>query len=120
VDHDGIRVGITDFGQQLAGKILFVKIRPEGTRVAFGRPVATIESAKWVGRVASPVTGTITEVNAELESNPGLINESPYDKGWLVKIKPENLSKDLTKLLTGDEAMKALKREIEKSKIKKR
>jgi glycine cleavage system H protein len=120
IDQDHVRIGITDFGQQLAGKILFAKIRPKGTRVAFGRPVATIESAKWVGRVASPVTGTIVEINAEVEAGPWLINESPYSKGWLVKVRPQNLSKDMTKLFSGDVAMKALRLEIEKSKITKK
>ena len=78
-----------------------------GTARKKGRPIATVESGKWVGPVKSPVTGEIIEVNKELASDAQLINRSPYKNGWVVKMKASNLEAEMTELTTGDEAVEA-------------
>ncbi len=90
-------------------------MRPKGT-VAQGKPVGTIETAKWVGALKSPVTGEITEANPDLKSQPKLINEDPYEKGWLVVVKPAQLDADKANLMTAAQAAEWLKEEISKEK----
>ena len=115
MEGDLVRVGLTDYGQHIAGKIVFSRMRPKGT-VAQGKPVGTIETAKWVGALKSPVTGEITEANPDLKSQPKLINEDPYEKGWLVAVKPAQLDADKANLMTPAQAAEWLKEEISKEK----
>lgn len=115
MEGDLVRVGLTDYGQHIAGKIVFSRMRPKGT-VAQGKPVGTIETAKWVGALKSPVTGEITEANPDLKSQPKLINEDPYEKGWLVAVKPAQLDADKANLMTAAQAAEWLKEEISKEK----
>ena len=92
--HDWARVegnlvvlGMTDFGQSIAQEIVFVEIPPVGRAVEQGQTFMSIESGKWVGRIQAMVSGKIVEVNEELEWEPTLVNESPFDEGWFVKIE---------------------------------
>ncbi|MCS7139135.1 MAG: glycine cleavage system protein H [Candidatus Nezhaarchaeota archaeon] len=120
LEPDGrIRVGLTDLGQRIAGKILTVRIRAKGAKVMQGRPIATIETAKWVGPLESPISGIIDEVNEELKSNPALLNEDPYGKGWIAILKPLNVDEELKSLVKGGtpEAIEWYKAEI-KSRVK--
>jgi len=120
LEPDGrVRVGLTDLGQRIAGKILTVRIRAKGAKIMQGKPIATIETAKWVGPLESPISGVIEEVNEELKSNPGLLNEDPYGRGWLAVLKPSNLDEELKKLIKGgtSEAVEWYKNEI-KSRVK--
>lgn len=119
VNADGtITVGMTDVAQNMAGPILHVKAKAAGTVRSKGKPLATVESGKWVGPVKSPVSGEIVEVNAELAQDPRLVNRSPYKQGWIVKLKPTNLDQELAQMLTGDQAVKAYREKIEKEDIK--
>lgn len=79
--------GLTPYGQHLAGKIMFIEIPRLGRKVRQGENLLSMESGKWVGRIPAMVSGTIVAVNQELEETPGLVNDSPYDFGWLVKIE---------------------------------
>ncbi|HIE37524.1 MAG TPA: glycine cleavage system protein H [Anaerolineales bacterium] len=79
--------GMTDFGQKIAQEIVFVEAPRVGREVQQGQTFMSMESGKWVGRVPAMVSGKIAEVNEELEWEPNLINESPFDEGWLVKIE---------------------------------
>lgn len=97
-----IRIGFSDFGQKLAGKVLAVRIRRPGTRVAANKGVATVETGKWVGMIRTPVAGVIVEVNDEVVQNPTLINTDPYGKGWIAVIEAEDLS-PIEKLHHGEE-----------------
>ncbi len=112
-DDGTITVGMTDIAQGLAGPILHAKVKKVGTVRKKGRPVATVESSKWVGPVKLPVAGTIVEANDALEGDAQLINRNPYTKGWLVKVEPSNLDEDLAALLTGDAAIEAYRERIE-------
>lgn len=84
-------VGVTDFFQKMADEIVFVEVPLVGRKIEKGKPYSSIESGKWVGRLKAPVTGEIVEVNNELTDFPYLLNDSPYDEGWVIKLKPDNM-----------------------------
>ena len=87
VDGNVITQGMTEFGQAIAQEIVFVESPRAGRDVEQGQTFMSMESGKWVGRIAALVTGKIAEVNEELEWEPTLVNESPFEDGWLVKIE---------------------------------
>ena len=87
VDGNVITQGMTEFGQAIAQEIVFVEAPRTGRDVEQGQTFMSMESGKWVGRIAALVTGKIGEVNEELEWEPTLVNESPFENGWLVKIE---------------------------------
>lgn len=82
--------GLTDFGQRIAKEIVYVEIPPVGKTVTQGQTFMSMESGKWVGRVPALVSGKIVAVNEELDFEPSIINQSPFDQGWLVKIEMSN------------------------------
>jgi len=75
-----------------------------------------MESGKWVGRIYAPVSGKVESSNQDLEETPELINESPYEKGWICKINPSNLQEELKNLMKGDSLKEFIKSEIERVK----
>lgn len=89
LSDDSATVGITDFAQSSLGDIVFVELPEVGSLVTKGESFGVVESIKSVSDLYSPLTGEVVEVNSELESQPDLINESPYSN-WLVKIKLSN------------------------------
>lgn len=107
-----VRVGFDDFGQQQAGELLFIRLLPVGQEVKQGEFFGTVETGKWVGQLFSPVSGKIMQTNEEIVEKPKLVNEDPYEEGWMVIIAPTNLEEDLTRLVKGDEAINWLKKEI--------
>jgi glycine cleavage system H protein len=85
---DGLgAVGITHFAQEQLGDLTFVELPEVGAQVAAGDEVGTVESVKAASELYAPVGGEIVEVNTELENAPELVNEDPYGKGWMFKIK---------------------------------
>ncbi len=100
-----VRVGLTDFGQDTRGDILYLQLPTPGTRAAAGGAVASIETGKWVGRVYAPCGGTVSAVNRETEARPGWINEDPYGRGWLFEIRTDPSAGWVP--LMGDEAFRA-------------
>jgi glycine cleavage system H protein len=98
--EDGnVRVGVTDMAQQAAGAILFARVMPKGRQVGSGKPLGTMETGKWVGPLKSPISGIIAETNEALKTQPKLLNEDPYGKGWLVVIQPSKLDDELKNLM---------------------
>jgi len=87
VEGDLVTIGLSHFGQDLAGRIAYVEVPRTGRAVAQGEPFMSMESGKWVGRVKAPVSGTIAEANEELEWESEVVNKDPYGKGWLARIK---------------------------------
>ncbi len=85
-------MGMTDFAQQLSGEIVYVQLPFEGKRLKTGKKFAKVESGKWLGKVYAPVNGELLESNQELEIEPGLINEDCYGRGWMYKIKPDDIA----------------------------
>jgi glycine cleavage system H protein len=101
VEGNTVVQGMTDFGQRIAKEIVYVEIPPVGKAVAQGQTFMSMESGKWVGRVPALVSGKIVAVNEELEFEPSLINQSPFDQGWLVKIEMSNPA-ELSNLFRAD------------------
>ena len=112
IDGDTVVMGTTDFAQKLAGDIGYVEIPEEGQKVQQGKPFGSIESGKWVGRIYAVFSGEVSEVNEALEDEPELINSSPYDKGWICKITPENLEAEKQNLLTASALKPFIEAEI--------
>ena len=80
-------MGITDHAQRALGDVVFVSAPAAGTRVTAGEPCGEVESTKSVSDLYSPVDGEVTEVNPEIEDDPGLVNSDPYGAGWLFKVQ---------------------------------
>ncbi len=98
--RDGIGiVGITDYAQDKLGDVVFVDLPSEGDVVSKGDKVGEIESVKTVAEIYSPVSGKIVEVNKTLEDRPEVINDDPYNEGWIFKIELSN-EDELNSLLT--------------------
>jgi glycine cleavage system H protein len=95
-------VGITDYAQQALGDVVYVSVPAPGTRVTAGEPCGEVESTKSVSDIYSPVDGEVSEVNADLEEDPALVNSDPYGAGWLMRIQVDDPDEDAG-LLTADE-----------------
>ncbi len=87
VEEDVVTIGITDFAQEQLGDVVFVELPEVGDEVEAGKSFGVVESVKAVSDIYAPVSGQIVEVNDELPEEPETINSSPYDDGWLIKIK---------------------------------
>ncbi|KAF7310966.1 Glycine cleavage system H protein [Mycena chlorophos] len=94
-------VRITDHAQHSLGDVVFVELTDVGTSVSQGAEIGAVESVKAASDIYAPVSGTIEEVNEALASQPGLLNKSPHDEGWLCKIKLSDPA-EMEKLLTED------------------
>ncbi len=118
VNEDGtVTVGVTDIGQARAGKIINIRIKAPGKKLKKGKPVASLESGKWAGPVPADIEGEVVERNEKLFDKPDLINEDPYGEGWIAKIKPTNLERDLQDLVTGEEAIQKQREYIEREDV---
>ena len=107
-DHEWVKVegneayiGVTDFAQRELGDIVYVDINTVGSEVAKEEVFGTVEAVKTVSDLFMPVTGTVLEVNAELNDNPELVNSDPYGKGWMVKVSLADLA-EVDGLLTAE------------------
>jgi glycine cleavage system H protein len=83
-------IGITDFAQRELGDIVYVEVDTIGKQLAAGEVFGTVEAVKTVSDLFLPVSGTITELNADLAGMPEAVNNDPYGKGWMVKMKVDN------------------------------
>ena len=92
-------VGITDYAQGELGDIVYVELPQPGTQVEIMGEFGVVESVKTASDLYSPIAGEIVEVNGDLEDNPELVNDSPYDEGWMLKIRPSNLNEEWATLL---------------------
>lgn len=97
-----LRIGLTDYGQDDLGEIVFVELPELDEKVSKGEPFGSIESVKTVTEIYAPVSGTVVEVNSILDSHPELINESPYQKAWMIVIEASD-EDELDTLLSADE-----------------
>lgn len=116
VEGDTVFVGLTDFTQKMAGTIKRVVTLEEGDEVQQGKPMGTLSSGKWTGKLYSPISGEIVEINEDLEDDPSLINESPYGEGWIMKVKPKDLNELNNLMRTGDEFEAWMKNQIKEKK----
>ncbi len=92
LEGDTAKVGITEFAQRELGDIVFIDINTVGQQLGANEIFGTVEAVKTVSDLYLPVSGSILEVNADLESNPELVNEDPYGKGWMIKMTIDNIA----------------------------
>ncbi|KUP05728.1 glycine cleavage system protein H [Bacillus coahuilensis m2-6] len=101
--EDGkFRVGITHFAQSELGDIVFVELPEVGDELKADEPFGSVESVKTVSELYAPISGKVVEVNEDLNDNPEFVNESPYEKAWMVVVEPTNES-DLDELMTPEQ-----------------
>ncbi len=110
VDGDKVIIGITDYAQSKLGDVVFVELPSTGDDFDVGLSLATVESVKGVSDIYAPVTGSVWEVNDELEDVPEYINEDPYGQGWLLSLRIEDKT-ELEDLLTPEEYQALLEEE---------
>ena len=92
VEDDGsVTVGITDYAQDELGDVVYVENPEIGSTVKAGEQAGVIESVKAASDINSPVSGEVVAINRLLEDEPELVNQSPYENGWLFRIKPSNV-----------------------------
>lgn len=92
-EEDGkLRIGITEFAQSELGDIVFVELPEVGDELETNEPFGSVESVKTVSELYAPVSGKVVEVNEELDDSPELVNESPFDKAWMVVVEPTDKS----------------------------
>ena len=108
INENVITIGITEFAQSELGDIIFVEFPDLNINVQKKDAIGTLEAVKTVADIFSPISGLIIELNENLESNPELINESPYDQGWILKIKVNN-SDEFNSLLSYSDYEKLIK-----------
>ena len=118
VDGNVATIGLTQFGQDIAGDILYVEAPAVGREVALGEAFMSMESGKWVGRVKAPVSGKVLESNSELEWECDIVNSDPYGTGWLTKLEITNVA-ELDGLFRSDSPELAALITEEKTKYKK-
>lgn len=102
IEGDLVITGITDHAQDELGDLVYVETPKVGSQVTAGEQAGVVESVKTASDIHAPVSGTVVEVNTDLEDDPDFVNEDPYGKGWIYKIKPDNIA-DVEKLLTNSE-----------------
>ncbi|HJE01063.1 MAG TPA: glycine cleavage system protein GcvH [Staphylococcus auricularis] len=102
VDGNVATIGITEYAQNELGDIVFVELPEEDDEVSEGDSFGSVESVKTVSELYAPINGKVTEINEELEDSPEFVNESPYDKAWMVKVEVEDES-EFNNLLSADD-----------------
>lgn len=92
VDGDIVTIGITEFAQGELGDIVFVEIETEGETLEKEDTFGTVEAVKTVSELYMPLTGTVEEINPNLEDAPETVNSDPYGEGWMIKVKASDIS----------------------------
>ena len=101
--EDGkVRIGISHFAQAELGDIVFVELPQVGDEIKTDDPFGSVESVKTVSELYAPISGTVVEVNADLEDSPEFVNESPYEKAWMIVVEPADAS-EIEKLMTAEQ-----------------
>ena len=102
VEGGNARIGITHFAQSELGDIVFVELPEVGTELKADEPFGSVESVKTVSELYAPVSGKVVEVNEELSDSPEYVNESPYEKAWMIVVEPSNAS-EVDELMTAEQ-----------------
>lgn len=101
-EGETVRVGITHFAQSELGDIVFVELPEVGDEVTADEPFGSVESVKTVSELYAPVSGKVVAVNEDLNDSPEFVNESPYEKAWMIVIEPSDRS-ELENLMTAEQ-----------------
>ncbi len=91
IEDGKARVGITDFAQKQLREIVYAELPSEGDTITQNEPYGTVESVKAVSDLIAPLSGQIEKVNSDVQNSPELLNEDPYNKGWLLLVSPSNM-----------------------------
>ncbi len=102
IDGDVALVGITDFAQDQLGDVVYVELPKVGDRVEMMKPFGVIESVKTASDLYAPVSGEVVEVNASVVDEPQVVNEAPYERGWLIKVRPDDTG-EIDRLMTAQQ-----------------
>lgn len=102
IDDDVATIGITDFAQGELGDIVYVEVETEGETLAQEETFGTVEAVKTVSDLFMPVSGEVIEFNSDLESQPEVVNNDPYEGGWMIKVKMSDIS-EVDGLLSADD-----------------
>ncbi|MFO1445259.1 glycine cleavage system protein GcvH [Bacillus sp. Bva_UNVM-123] len=101
-EGEQVRIGITDFAQSELGDIVFVELPEVGDEVTADEPFGSVESVKTVSELYSPVTGKVVAINEDLSDSPEFVNESPYEKAWMIVVELSDTS-ELDNLMTAEQ-----------------
>jgi glycine cleavage system H protein len=93
------RIGVTDYAAKTLNDVVYVTSPKAGSKVEQMKSMGTVESIKAVSEIYSPISGTVTKVNGELDSHPELVNKSPYGEGWLIEVRPQDFARESKFLL---------------------
>ena len=113
-DSGQVTVGMDELGLDSLGEMAYLTLPDVGTPVEMGKAMGTMEAAKMTGEIYAPVTGFVVEKNDAILQNPLLVNEEPYDNGWLVKIEPTNWEDESAGMVTGNYLSAWIDAEIER------
>jgi glycine cleavage system H protein len=102
VEGEKVRIGITDFAQSELGDIVFVELPEVGDEIKADEPFGSVESVKTVSELYAPISGKVVEINEDLDDSPEFVNESPYEKAWMIVIEPANVA-DVENLMTAEQ-----------------
>jgi glycine cleavage system H protein len=108
-----VRLGITDYQQQLNGDMAFVHLKPVGTNLGQGDEFAEIETIKATTGFPSPVAGTVVECNSGLQSTPEAVNQEPYGNGWFAILETADWQTDRARLLSAEAYLAAIRKQAE-------
>lgn len=97
-----VRIGITDFAQSELGDIVFVELPEVGDEIEADEPFGSVESVKTVSELYAPINGKVVEVNEDLDDSPEFVNESPYEKAWMIVVEPADEG-EVEKLMSAEE-----------------
>ena len=98
-------IGATFFAQLKLGEVAFIQVKTVGKHIQKGKVFGTVEAIEAVSDLLLPISGVISEFNSLLSNEPALINTDPYEKGWIIKLKPDNI-RDITELLSAHQYAK--------------
>ncbi|MRX72022.1 glycine cleavage system protein GcvH [Bacillus lacus] len=107
-EGEKVRVGITDFAQSELGDIVFVELPEVGDEIKADEPFGSVESVKTVSELYAPISGTVVEVNEDLDDSPEFVNESPYEKAWMIVVEPADAA-DIDNLMTAEQYEEMIK-----------
>lgn len=111
--QDRIRVGVSDYLQQHNGDMAFVSVKPIGTALVLGADLAELETVKMTFAVPSPISGRVIQINESLATAPEIVNQDPYDQGWLVVIDAASWSTERARLLDARAYLSVMQAEAE-------
>ncbi|MCF9033747.1 glycine cleavage system protein GcvH [Acinetobacter nectaris] len=102
IDGDLVITGISDHAQDALGDLVYIEMPNVGSHLSAKIQAGVVESVKTASDIHMPISGTIVEINTTLEDDPDFINDDPYGKGWIYKIKPDNIN-DIDELLSSED-----------------